>query len=174
MNKGNGYPGYKTDESVNNGSIEDETSVAEDSGAEDSVAEDLATDVELRPEANTFGLDSASAKPSASAKDASGLNVSTLSFLKKMHGVQENFARQLKTLSKKCEKWERRALNAEREVLAAEAVIERMVGLADSEMNAGVTTRKGKSVDSKGVKNVHKVSVIKSPTCTDDEPTILL
>ena len=166
MDKGESYPGYKTDESVNSSSTEDEDHVAENIGAEDSVAEDFGTE--------TDASEKGTLKPSASLGVEPGLNVSTLSFLKKMHGVQENFARQLKTLSKKCEKWERRALNAEREVLAAEAVIERMVGLADSEMNAGVTTRKGKSVDSKGVKNVHKVSVIKSPTCTDDEPTILL
>ena len=127
MNKGEEYPGYRTDESVGSSSTEDENLDAGNFGTEDLVAEDFGTEND--------GSEKDTQKQSASLGTDSGLNVSTLSFLKKMHGVQENFARQLKTLSKKCDKWERRALNAEREVLAAEAVIERMVGLADSEMN---------------------------------------
>ena len=93
MDKGENYPGYKTDESVNSSSTEDEDQAAENIGAEDSVAEDFGTE--------TDASEKGSLKPSASLGAASGLNVSTLSFLKKMHDVQENFARQLKTLTKK-------------------------------------------------------------------------
>ena len=184
MNSGESYPGFKTNFSVNSSSFEigsqmaenlaenklaenlAENKLAENFGIEKVVAENIGTE-------NSFteddGSESNTLKQSTSVVVDSGLNSSTLSLLNKMHGVQANFAGRLKTLSNRCDKWVRRALKAEAEIQAAEAVIETMVGLAVSEMNTEVTTCKGKSVDFKEVEKVHKVSVMVSPTVTDDE-----
>ena len=108
MNSGDEYPVYKTDESVGGGSTDDEK-VAEIVGTTEDVAEESDTEIVASGDS-----------PKQGTLDGTGssLNGLTLMFLQKMAGVQENFARQLETLTKKCNKWERRALFAEREVKA--------------------------------------------------------
>ena len=156
MNSGDNYPEYKTDVSVGDGST-DEEEVAEIIGTANAVAEVSDTDVVASEDAPKEGTMNGT---------GSSLDGSTLVFLQKMAGVQQNFARQLETLTKKCNKWERRALYAEREVKAAEAVIKRMADLAEQEMNPGITKRK-KSRDFKGVKNPPKEILSSSLVLTD-------
>ena len=166
MNSGNKFPGYKTDESVASSTTDDDEALAEIVGTATSGAEDSGTDVPtsgVAPKQGTLnGTDS-------------GMKVSTLSFLQKMVGVQDNFARQLETLTKRCNKWERRALYAEREVKSAEEVIKKLADLVEQNVNSGVTTRK-KSVGFKGVKNPKTFGVVSSAADTsedDVEETIL-
>ena len=99
-------------------------------------------------------------KQTTSVVVGSGLNSSTLSLLNKMQVVQASFAGQLETLSNKCEEWSCRALKAEAEMKAAEAVIETMMVITDSEMNSEVISSEEKSVDFEADENV---------AVTDDE-----
>ena len=159
MNSGVNNPGYITDESAAGSSTDsDDEGVADIVGTADSVAAESDTNI---PASDNI--------PKQGTSDSTdGGNVSTLSFLQKMAGVQDSFARQLDTLTKKCKKWEQRALLAEREEKAAEKVILKMADLAEQNANSGVTTQK-KSVGFKGVKNPPMVATISSPSVTDDD-----
>ena len=150
MNSGESNPEVKTE------NFGFEEMVTENIGTENSFTEDDGS------ESNTL-------KQITSVVVGSELNVSTLSFLNKMHVVQANFVGQLKTLSNKCDEWADRALKAEAEMQAAEAVIEKMITVTVSEMNTEVTSSEEKSVDFEAVEKVHKVSVVVSPTVTEDE-----
>ena len=85
-----------------------------------------------------------------------------------MAGVQDSFARQLQTLTERCNKWEQRALFAEREVKSAEEVIKRLADMVEENVNSGVTTRK-KSVGFRGVKNPKTFGVVSSPATTSED-----
>ena len=86
MNSGEDIPGYITNESVASSSTDDDEGVAEIVGTAESMAEDSDT--------NLPASDTAPKQGTSESTDV-GMNVSTLSFLQKMAGVQDNFALQL-------------------------------------------------------------------------------
>ena len=110
---------YNTDESGASSSSTDDAWVADIVGTAGSDPEESGTDV---PTATTAPMQGSSAGADVS-------NVSTLSFLQKMAGVQDSFASQLRSLTERCNKWEQRALYAEREVKSAEDVIKMLAEL---------------------------------------------
>ena len=101
----------------------DSTTSSSSTSTDDAWVADIVGTIGGGPETGADVPTAGTAEMQGGSASGESANVSTLSFLQKMAGVQESFASQLRSLTERCDSWEQRALYAEREVKSAEDVI---------------------------------------------------
>ena len=155
----------------NNLNYDSDSTSSSSTSTDDAWVADIIGTIGSGPESGADVPTAGTAEMQGSSASLNGANVSTLSFLQKMAGVQESFASQLRSLTVRCDSWEKRALYAEREVKSAEDVIKMLAELLKKKKRSKEKKKEDlaektfkKSVDFKGVKNPNAFVDVTIPT----------